>query len=441
MSMTDTPGAQKITAEKLIVGGIALLAVVAVLYVLSQRQQELRRSPIGLDGLHSWLVASEQSVQNFSGGWPINRDEVGLNILPIYDTNLTRDRTPPRTQEELLMQQDEYDVVLRHVQEKAENVTLLAVLPKWRTGMRLTGVAHPFLGAKPAHVDNVLSALIKDPTSRLRFGNTPFTEHDYLASDGTPLTAITYGSQMFVAPTCKPLIGSAEGMILGACKSAWNTEILILSDPDLLNNHGLRLGDNAFIIRDVVQRWAGDQQVLIDYSRRSWFVPPEEKVVRKRTWSDLLRFFEPPFTLMWLGLGFSALLVLWRAAMRFGPLRDSQHEMSASKQIAIRARAMLMRLSGEDGALVNEYARARLAATATTLFGAAHARQLSAPDAFLAFTKRRHPALAVPLAAALNTMAALSETADAHQAMVAATELERILERIIDDTGRTRRTR
>ena len=62
MSVTDAQPPAKLSAEKLVIGVIALLAIAAILYVLSQRQQELRRSQIGLDGLRTWFVAEGQSV-------------------------------------------------------------------------------------------------------------------------------------------------------------------------------------------------------------------------------------------------------------------------------------------------------------------------------------------------------------------------------------------
>lgn len=432
--LEDQQQRPRIGAEKIIIGIVVILVVAALVYVSSQRQQELRRSPLGLDGLRTWLVAEEQSVQIFSGGWPLDRDEVGLNILPLYDTNLVARRQAPRTKEDLLMQQDEYDIELDAVADKVAEVTVLAVLPKWRSGMRLTGKAHPILISDPRAIQGVLADIIDDRNPQVRYSPQPFAEFAYDALDGRRLSAVTYASQTFASSTCTPLIGTQEAMILGQCDSRWDAPVLVLSDPDVLNNHGLRLGDNAFIISDVVEAWGQDKQIIIDYSRRSWFVSPEERVTREREWSDLLRFFEPPFSLMWAGLVLSLLLVLWRAFLRFGPLRDSVSKMGAGKALAIGARANLMRLSGQDGALVAEYGRARLSATAAAIFGPANARQYASPEAFLAYAKRRHPELSGPLATALSDMAAMSPAASAGQAMAAVTELERILEQITHDT-------
>ncbi|MCH2077821.1 MAG: hypothetical protein MK180_13260 [Rhodobacteraceae bacterium] len=434
--MSDTPNLQPAqgNAGRVVMIFIAVFAVGALLYVMSQGRQELRRSPTGLDGLRAWLVAQDEPVQNFTGGWPVDKEEVGLNILPIYDTNVTARRISPSTQEELLMQQDEFDIFLGSIEDKSREVTVMAVLPKWRSGMRLTGIAHPLLIAEPARIEDVLTDIIPGRDVSIRYSRTPFSEFVYNTLDGERLTAVSYAAQMFTAEACEPMIGDSDGMLLGRCDTRWGTKMLILSDPDLVNNHGLLLGDNAFIIRDFIAPFGAEGRILIDYSRRSWFSSPEERVARERDWADLLRFFEPPFTLMWAGAVLSLLLILWRAFMRFGPLRDSVGRLGAAKALAIGARANLMRLSGQDGALANEYARARLAATASALFGPAHARQFSNAEAFLSFTKRRHPDLAGPLAGALNNLAAMPKGASAGQAMAAVSELERILEQITDDS-------
>ncbi|MEM6637390.1 MAG: hypothetical protein AAF667_16025 [Pseudomonadota bacterium] len=441
MSVTEDQQRTRTSPERVFVVVIAALVLFGMIFAVSQRQQELRRSPLGLDGLRAWLVSEGYGAQNFTGGWPLDRTEVGLNILPIYDTDLGTRRVPPRTKEDLIAQQDEFDVTLEAVGDKVSEVRVLAVLPKWRSGMRLTGVAHPVLISDPAAIEGVLTSLIDDSAAEVRHSQQPFAEFDYVSQNGRRLSAVTYASQMFASEACAPIVGNSEAMLLGDCESRWGERLLILSDPDLLNNHGLLLGDNAFIISDIVQNWGKNGRVIIDYSRISWFIAPEERVVREREWSDLLRFFQPPFTLMWLGVVLTLGLVLWRSSMRFGPLRDSVSDMSASKATAIEARANLMRLTGQDGALVDEYGRARLAATAAALFGPAHARQFSSPDAFLGYTQRRHPEHAGPLAAALSNIAAMPHAATAGQAMAGAAELERVLEQIRNDTRGSGRPR
>ncbi|MEP2892664.1 hypothetical protein [Tateyamaria sp.] len=436
MSQFDhTPAARpRIGADKIILGALAILMIGAFFYVSSQRQQQLRTSPTGLNGLQVWLASEGQTARNFSGSWPLNIDEVGLLVLPIYDTALDEARTLARSKEDWITQQDEYDLDTAPILAKIADVPTLLVLPKWRSGMRLTGLAHPLLLAEQTRLQDTLKAVLQKDDVRLDYGRTPFSTFPYQTTAQDPLSATVYAAQMFTAKGCKPIVGTAKTMILGACELPSGTKVFVLSDPDLINNHGLALGDNAFIIKDFIAQTANDQQIIIDYSRKSWLTRDSDEPQRERTWADLKRFLEPPFTLMWVGLAIAVALVLWRAAMRFGPLIATGSGLGASKLMAIGARARLMRLAGRDGALVADYGKARLAATATALVGAAHANHISHPDTFLAYTQRRHPKHAPALTKALNTISALPPSASATHAMAAVASLDSILEQITHDT-------
>ncbi|MEP6017167.1 MAG: hypothetical protein ABJ251_01640 [Paracoccaceae bacterium] len=431
MSQIDhtQPDRNRLGADKIILGLLAVLIIGALFFVSSQRQQQLRSSPSGLDGLQVWLASEGQAARNFVGGWSLNADEIGLLILPLYDTDLKNSRVPPKSEEKYILQQDEYDLSIEPILSKAAEVPVLLVLPKWRSGMRLTGLAHPFLLAEQAKITDTLNDLIDTSDARLTSGQQPFLEFSYKAH-----TATVYAAQMFTASGCTPVIGTARAMILGSCQLPGGEPVYVLSDPDLINNHGLALGDNAFAIRDFAAEIAGDQQIVIDYSRGNWLTRDTREIQRDRTWSDLMRFFAPPFTLMWVGLAITVVLVLWRAAMRFGPLIKAPDVIGAGKMMAIGARARLMRLSNRDGALVADYGKARLAATAANLVGSANASQISNQQAFLTYTQRRHPKHAAALVEALNAINALPQGASTGLAMAAVADLDTILEQITHDT-------
>lgn len=444
--MTDAsrgaPEPQKIGANTILLSLVALIVIAAFGYVLSQRKPELRTSPVGMDGLRIWLTSEGQDAQSFLGGWPLVADEIGLLIVPIYDTALEEDRTPPTTKEELISQQDEYDLDLRTVQAKARRVPTLVVLPKWRSGMRLTRIAHPILRADTRRIARLGDDLINGNGFEIKNARRPFLRLGYDGPDGARRNATIYAAQLFSAPQCRPIIGDEDGMILGECPLAVTDEqrtAFVLSDPDLLNNHGLTLGDNAFIARDVVDDIARPGRIIVDYSSSNWLVSGAEASTRERTWADLLRFFSPPFTLIWVGVAIAFALLLWRSGVRFGPLLPAPAIGGASKTMAIAARARLMLLSGRDGALARDYMRARLAATASQLFGHAHARQLAGPDAFLAYTKRRHPALSSKLAESLNAIESLPAAATSRHALATLNDLDDVLEQITNDTRGTKR--
>lgn len=429
-----SPNASPIRPEMLIIGIVALLALVAVSYVLSQRQQELRSSPVGLDGLQIWLTSEGGDAQNFSGGWLLDPGTIGLMVLPVYDTDLDRESDPPRTKDDLLFQQDESDLDWYTLDEKIEAVPTLIVLPKWRSGMRLTGIAHPDLLVEERRLNAFLKSLTGLGSVQVSRAARAFTALPYTSSASQAYSAELYAAQLFDGTDCDPLIGSGAETLLASCPLAGSDQsVLILSDPDLLNNHGLRLGQNALIAKDFLLASAGDGKVVIDYSRDNWLSYMDEAIQRERTWSDLLRFFEPPFLAIWLGAGLTLALALWRSIRRAGPVVRSGSG-GVSKMQAIRARARLMRLTGQDGAMLADLAAARIASTAARLVGPGQARQIGEEQAFLRYVGRRRPDLADRLAEVLGRLHALPPRLPPQTAIHHVDDLEQVLELIANDT-------
>ena len=93
-----------------------------------------------------------------------------------------------------------------------------------------------------------------------------------------------------------------------------------------------------------------------------------------------------------------------------------------------------MRLSDQDGALVREYARARLAATAAQIFGPANARHYAQPKAMIGYLARRRPEAAEGLQAALDQIEALPPRLPPADAIRHIDTLEAQLEHLTDDT-------
>ncbi len=420
----------KFGGEAILIGVVVITALVAMSYFFSQRQTGLRNGASGFEGLTVWLNSEGQNARSFSGGWSLAASEIGLLVVPLFDTELDKDRVPAKTQEDFIFQQDEYDLTYRPIAGKIEMMPtmVLVVLPKWRSGMRLTKLAHPALMVETQRVER-LAEQILDRDVSLGYGAKPFTE--YPAEDGQ--TAVIYASQHMRASGCTPLVGTAEAMVLGECRSEYGT-ILLLSDPDLMSNHGLSLGENAVIVRDLIKEYTRGKDVVVDYSTENWLAREMRRSTRERSWADFMRFFGPPFTVIWVALGAAFMFVLWRAGLRFGPAMKPEQSEDVSKVGAITARARLMLLTGKAGALAQDYAQARLSTVAVKLFGATHAREYARREKFLAFVERRYPEFAMPLDEVLHAIDTLPSAAAPRQAMSAIDDLDKVLERIIDDT-------
>lgn len=439
--MTDAahPSASPVRADVVVGCIVAVLAVLALFYVMSQRQQELRSSPVGLDGLQVWLSSNGGSAQSFTGGWLLDPAGIGLLVLPLYDTALDQDRDSPADKTQLLFQQDETDLDAQSLRDKIATAPSLIILPKWRSGMRLTGIAHPALLVDEARLNALLRSLTANPTIRIERVPQVFTPVPYTAASGEVLSAELYAAQLFNASACAPIIGRGKATLLASCPARGSGKsVLILSDPDFLNNHGLRLGQNAEIARDFLLSAAGDGSIVIDYSRDNWLGNIDEPVQRDRTWADLLRFFEPPFLALWLGAALILALALWRSFRRAGPVAASSSVAVSTgpeggKLQAIRARARLMRLTGQDGALLGDYATARIAATAARLVGPGQARLIGEEQAFLRHIARRRPDLSARLADVVTRLRALPPRIPATTAIHHVEDLEQILELIAND--------
>mgnify|MGYP001794159977 CR=1 FL=1 len=437
MSVSDTTTAATRGArlDTLVLGGVVALAIGLLLFFSAQRQPLLRSGTTGFDGLAQYLNAEEIETRVFTGGWNVNVDTIGLNIIPVYDTRPGSVRSSPQTEQELLMQVDENDLPPGLNQRRASKVQTLIILPKWRSAVRLTGIAHPFLLIPPGRNQLVLDTLTGLTTGNVTHVPQPFQTYDYVTQAGVDLRARLYTPQVFAGPLCDPIIGDPGELVLAACPlKGHEGPVFILSDPDLLNNHGLRLGDNAAIARDFLGNLAGDKPIHIDYSLRDWLLVEraQERPVRERTWADLLRFFAPPFLTLWLSAAAAMALVLWRSGVRFGPLPSTVQGPDASKLAAIEAQARLYRLTGQDGALLREYLPARLAHVASTRLGSGG--RGNDAELIRAHLKLHAPDTLRDYDAAIHRFGKLPHNINAVAAIAEVDNLERILEKITHDT-------
>ncbi|SNZ06617.1 hypothetical protein [Cohaesibacter gelatinilyticus] len=429
---------KQMRVETLAIMGVVVAAIVILFIVLSGRQAALRASNVGFDGLQVWLTANKMSAQSFTGGWQLEPDTIGLLVVPVFDSRFDQKRVAPKTKEEFLQQQDEYDLRFSPLSKKRSSVPTMVVLPKWRSGVRLADVAHPELLIENGRISDMLQRLLPDKQAALVPPTDAFTHIDYHGAEGQRLTATLYAAQLFASKYCNPVIGTQKAMILAEClfeagKSDGvdaTGKFLILSDPDLLNNHGLKLGDNAFIARHFLKSRVGDNRVVIDYSESNWIKSTANIPKRERSWEDLLRFFEPPLLFLWLSSAFLFVLLTWRGAVRFGPAKVVAFNDGSKQSTMIAAFSKIMRISGQDGAMASEYATARISAVASSLFGPAQARIMAREDNFVTYVRKRDSKLADRLSTALKKIHRLPSHASSEAAMKQIDELEQVLESI-----------
>src|SRR5262249_47205898 len=87
----------------------------------------------------------------------------------------------------------------------------------------------------------------------------------------------------------------------------------VLSDPDVLNNHGLRSPGNARFVVEMIDKLRHGGPVVIDETMHGYARQPS--VVRT--------LFEFPLVVVTVQMIACAILVVWAAMVRFGPRRPA----------------------------------------------------------------------------------------------------------------------
>jgi hypothetical protein len=123
--------------------------------------------------------------------------------------------------------------------------------------------------------------------------------------------------------------------------------VFLLSDPDLINTHGLRdldtLGSALTLLRTLR---AGDGPIIFDVRLNG--LGHERSVLRL--------LFDPPFLAVTLCLAAAAALAGFQAACRFGPIRREPRALALGKQALVDNSAALIRLARRERHMGGRYA-------------------------------------------------------------------------------------
>lgn len=451
---------------------LAAVGAIAALIALAPGRGgfDVGRSAIGFAGLQAWLEQSGIAARIVSRRETVDETQVGLRVLPLFDGNLAEARVPPKTESEALAEQDQIDVDAQIVLRKIYRLNTLIVLPKWRSGLAILGRAGPEMLRDWSEEGEAFFSLITgggrvdlgDRDAR-GFAEIPIDTGLVPGADRA-LSAALYLPQVVVGGTCEPLIGDRTGMILGLCSIgvADDVEIpdvtpgesrafILLSDPDLLNNHGLNMGANAEIAAhllpylatlqassngsEIVIDMAGDGVVPLLREVEQFEAEPEAEL--ERNWSELFAY---PLSTIWATLGVLAVLAAWRGAVRGQPIRtDDQITAGVGAGIgaAIMAHARLLRLSGRDRELLQVHVQARLQGVASEILGPRRHRRSDALEELRGVVTRRDAALGGELVAASGAARALPSGTSHHHVVQALDRFETIIERVLLEFGRT----
>ncbi|MBB4236886.1 hypothetical protein [Rhizobium esperanzae] len=346
---------------------ILVLGLAALALFWLPRGSDYDRSPLGNKGLELWLQAKGIPVVRSDPHVARASSEISLRIFPLSIRQGEAVASQPA-----------------NPAKEASRYALptLIILPKWRGSVSTDGIA-----SKSGLVDltDIGGELDKIGYSDIGFARskTDFEEAQIQLKSGQPIKIDLYQAQTFERSSlpsgCKEIAGTPLGALLLRC--AQKPNVYVLSDPDLLNNHGMALADNAAFAVSLVERLRGAGDVRPVYLDTAGEPLDREKPVDEgksyeRSASDLKRFFAYPLSVIWGTLLVVAAICCWRGAYRFGPpLGDTSGNIEMSKTAAIDATARLLRLSGNDGRMAGQFVLHLLADKAQLLFGSGAGNQ------------------------------------------------------------------
>ena len=217
---------------------------------------------------------------------------------------------------------------------------LLLILPKWR------GLRHPlkvrWLGdAKPKSADTTAQILGQVlPGAKLIQGAEGNWSVNTLET-GPEIQQV----QLFNHPEIEPMVATPRGVLLGRIKQPAGATY-ILSDPDVIANHGIGRGQNAqFALAMIKELRPFGASVVIDEIIHGFKQDP-----------DLFRtLFERPFLAVTLIATVSFSLLIWSAFGRAAPPVPPPPALPPGKLGLIQNTGNLLLHGGHGGSLLGRY--------------------------------------------------------------------------------------
>jgi hypothetical protein len=316
----------------LLVTAMGTFAFIAML-VLGAYAPDLRSGHNG--GSH----ALSNAATGFSGlvrlSEATGRNPAIVRALPDLDSENLALITPDDSTEDLT----------KILQTRGSRATLV-VLPKWATfpdkahagWVRVARLDFPEMD------EGVLAPDVKIKIARAKGHGEPLRNIDPAAPSTIQFLAPAVVQSMS-GPTLKPLIVAPNGGIVLA--KVDNRPLYVLSEPDLINNHGMgneQQARSALALLNYLNSTGADG-VLFDVTANGL----------GRSQSPLKLAFDAPFLAVTLTIFAAMLLAGWQALVRFGPVRHRQRAIAFGKAALVDNSAALIRKAGREASLGQRY--------------------------------------------------------------------------------------
>lgn len=226
--------------------------------------------------------------------------------------------------------------------------TILLVLPK-RSGSASTKRAD-WLGTAdllPAAAAQVVLTFATPQTAIRRQPEASAWTTNLLG----PLPTITPPVQLIASDRLRPIVANEDGILVGAIESG-GRRIWVLSDPDIIANHGITEGSNAEFGVALIDALRGtDGKVVFDETVHGFVSEPA---------NPLKLLFTFPYIFATLQGVLAVALLLWATVVRFGAPEPLPPPLRAGKYGLIQNAARLLEFAGHQKIIVLRYVEAMI---------------------------------------------------------------------------------
>lgn len=167
--------------------------------------------------------------------------------------------------------------------------------------------------------------------------------------------------QLLRSEELEPLVGTADGMLVGEMWTDDDTRVVVLSDPDIIANHGIGKGGNADFAVELFDR--------LTYDDNSVPLVFDEAVHGFNAGNDspLRLLFEFPFVVATILACCAGVVIVLAGMGRFGSASRHEAGLAFGKSGLIDNSARLMHHAGHHAEVLRRYVRMTIRSTAHTL--------------------------------------------------------------------------
>jgi hypothetical protein len=223
---------------------------------------------------------------------------------------------------------------------KADNILL--ILPKW---FGRQSESKPTWIGEATHIDPEVAAwalhLVAPKADVSDVTTTSFTLNPFnLAPNVTAPVRLIHGDRL------QPIIGSADGMLLGLLRDR-DRKIWVLSDPDVMSNHALAQSGNPALALAIIDHLrSGSGSIVFDETIHGFIAEPQNP------FKLLFRF---PFIIAVIQGVLALALLVWATVGRFGTPQPAPSSISAGRQQLLENIAKLVDTRGHRDVMIKRY--------------------------------------------------------------------------------------